>query len=141
MVRIHSTIESIATKSTALATCSRSDEAQRKGRFVSTQVTDEPTLTIDSDPRQPGSDCVSVHNLHPDLITSLGKHPEAGRLLQSILRVRVIDAGMPGGEDIPDVFGRHVCGNSLLAAFDRPLRSAGDLTSQSARRSMSFHLV
>jgi hypothetical protein len=74
---------------------------------VSTQVTDEPTLTIDSDPRQPGSDCVSVHNLHPDLITSLAKHPEAGRLLQSILRVRVIDAGMPGGEDIPDVFGRH----------------------------------
>ena len=78
-----------------------------KGRFVSTQVTDEPTLTIDSDPRQPGSESVSVHNLHPDLITSLGKHPEAGRLLQSILRVRVIDAGMPGGEDIPDVFGRH----------------------------------
>lgn len=74
---------------------------------MSTQVTDEPTLTIDSDPRQPGLECVSVHNLHPDLITSLGKHPEAGRLLQSILRVRVIDAGMPGGEDIPDVFGRH----------------------------------
>lgn len=107
MVRIHSTIESIATRSTALAACSRSDEAQRKGRFVSKQVADEPTLTIDSDPRQPGSDCVSVHNLHPYLITSLGKHPEAGRLLQSILRVRVIDAGMPGGEDIPDVFGRH----------------------------------
>jgi hypothetical protein len=34
-----------------------------------------------------------------------------------------------------------VCGNSLLAAFDRPLRSAGDLTSQLASRSMSFHLV
>jgi hypothetical protein len=35
----------------------------------------------------------------------------------------------------------NVCGNSLLVAFDRPLRSAGDLTSQLARRSMSFHLV
>jgi hypothetical protein len=34
-----------------------------------------------------------------------------------------------------------VCGNSLLAAFDRSLRSAGDLTSQLANRSMSFHLV
>jgi hypothetical protein len=35
----------------------------------------------------------------------------------------------------------HVCGNSLQAAFDRPLRSAGDLTSQLASLSMPFHLV
>jgi hypothetical protein len=39
----------------------------------------------------------------------------------------------PGLED--------VCGNSLLAAFDRPLRSANDLVCETANCSIPFHLV
>jgi hypothetical protein len=34
-----------------------------------------------------------------------------------------------------------VCGNSVIAAFDRPLRSGSDLASESANRSISFQLV
>jgi hypothetical protein len=34
-----------------------------------------------------------------------------------------------------------VCGNSIIAAFDRPLRSDGDLASETATRSIPFHLV
>jgi len=74
---------------------------------VSRQVTNQPTLMINSDPRQPGSECVSVRNLDPEVIATLGRRPEAGRLLQSILRVRVIGQGAPGDEDLPDVLGRH----------------------------------
>lgn len=72
---------------------------------LSPQVTDEPTLMIDCDPHRPGSRCVSVRNLHPDVIASLGA--QAARLLQSVLRVRVIGAGALGADDLPDIFGRH----------------------------------
>jgi hypothetical protein len=34
-----------------------------------------------------------------------------------------------------------VCGNSVIAAFDRPLRSGSDLAYEVANRSISFHLV
>jgi hypothetical protein len=34
-----------------------------------------------------------------------------------------------------------VCGNSVLEAFDRPLRSASDLTSEAANRFIPFHVV
>jgi hypothetical protein len=34
-----------------------------------------------------------------------------------------------------------VCGNSVIAAFDRPLRSGSDLACESANRSISFQLV
>ena len=78
-----------------------------KRDFVSTQVTNRPTLMINSDPRQPGSGCVGVHNLDPDLIASLGRYRQAGHLLESILRVRVVGVGVPGDEDLPDVFGRY----------------------------------
>jgi len=71
------------------------------------QVTNEPKLVIDSDPRQPGSRCVSVKNLYPDMIDALGRCAQAGHPLQSILRVTVIEAGVPGGEDIPNIFGRY----------------------------------
>ena len=74
---------------------------------MSRQVTNQPTLMIDADPRQPGSGCVSVRNLHPDLVASLARRPELGRLLQSTFRVRVIGADAPGGEDLPNVLGRH----------------------------------
>jgi len=72
------------------------------------------TLTIDSDSRQPASVCVCAHNLHPDLIASLGNCSPADRLWQSILRVRVAEAGAPGGENLPDVLGRYrVLGNGI----------------------------
>jgi hypothetical protein len=34
-----------------------------------------------------------------------------------------------------------VCGNSVLAAFDRPLRSGGDLSYEVATRSIAFHVA
>jgi hypothetical protein len=70
-------------------------------------VTNPPTLMVDPDPRQPGSGCLGVHNLDPGLVASLGRHPQAGQLLASLLRVRVVGVGVPEGEDLPDVFGRY----------------------------------
>jgi hypothetical protein len=78
-----------------------------ESRLREQAVTNQPTLMINSDPCQPGSGCVGVSNLHPAVIASLGRRPGAGRLLQSIFRVRVIGANAPGGEDLPDVSGRH----------------------------------
>jgi hypothetical protein len=74
----------------------------RKEDLVSTQ----PTLSIDFDPRRPGSESVRVHNLDPDLIATLGGWGKASQLLQLTLKVRVLGAETPGGEDLPDVFGR-----------------------------------
>jgi hypothetical protein len=71
------------------------------------RVLHQPTLMIDSDPCQRGSWYVSVHNIHPDLIASMRGCPQPGRLLQSMLRVRVIGVGGRGGEDLPDIFGLH----------------------------------
>jgi hypothetical protein len=34
-----------------------------------------------------------------------------------------------------------VCGNSVIAAFDRPLRSGSDLAPEAVGRSISFHLA
>src|SRR5271166_5771279 len=79
----------------------------RRRDFVSTQVASQPTLMIDADPRQPGIGCVAVHNLDPDLTASLGIYCQAGRLLESLLRVSVVESGGPGDEDLPDVFGRY----------------------------------
>jgi hypothetical protein len=62
---------------------------------------------IDSDPCQPGLQCVSVHNLHPDLMASLRGCQQPGPLLQSMLRVRVIGVGGPGAADLPDIFGSY----------------------------------
>jgi hypothetical protein len=67
----------------------------------------QTTVMIDSDPCQLGSRHVSVHNLNPDLIAFLSTAPQPGRLLQSMLRVRVIGAGIPGGDELPDICGRH----------------------------------
>src|SRR5271165_4311073 len=79
----------------------------RRRDFVSTQVASQPTLMIDADPRQPGIGCVAVHNLDPDLTASLSIYCQAGRLLESLLRVSVVESGGPGDEDLPDVFGRY----------------------------------
>jgi hypothetical protein len=68
---------------------------------------DRPALMLDSDPYQPGSRCVTVHNLHPDLIASLRVCPQPARLLQSMLRLRVTGVGGSGDEELPDVSGFH----------------------------------
>jgi hypothetical protein len=60
-----------------------------------------PALAIEPDLRCPGSACVSARNLRPDLVASLG-----GRA-QSVLRVKVAEAGAPDDEDLPDIFGHH----------------------------------
>jgi hypothetical protein len=65
----------------------------------------EPRLIIESDPTEPGSGSVTVTNLHPDVIASLSASPQGSRLLRCVLRVRVVGAA-PGGEDLPDVYGR-----------------------------------
>ena len=75
---------------------------------VNTPSTNQPTLMIDSDPCQPGLQCVSVHNLHPDLMASLRGCQQPGPLLQSMLRVRVIGVGGPGVADLPDIFGSYL---------------------------------
>ena len=64
-------------------------------------------LTFDCDAGHPGSACVGVRNLDPDLVASLGRYPQADRQLRSALRVRVVNADMPSGEDLPDIFGRY----------------------------------
>lgn len=74
---------------------------------MSRQLTNQPTLMFNSDPHQPGSGCVSVHNLCPDVIASLSRRPELGRLLASTFRVKVIGPDAPESEDLPDILGRH----------------------------------
>jgi hypothetical protein len=76
-------------------------------RPVNAQVPNQPLLTVDTDPDQPGSCGVNVCNLDPDLMASVGRHLQAGGLLQSILRVNVVRTGAPIGDNLPDVFGRH----------------------------------
>ena len=73
---------------------------------MSTQVTKQPTLTLVTDARQAGSRCVGVQNVDSDLIAALGRPAQAAQLMR-ILRVRVAEAGAPGGGDLPDVFGRY----------------------------------
>ena len=65
-------------------------------------MTFQPTLLVDYDMGQVGSAYVGVRNLDSNLIEFLDRHPQAGDLLQSMLRVRVAGAG----EDLPDVLGR-----------------------------------
>jgi len=67
----------------------------------------QPTLTIERHPRRRAMACVRVRKLHPDLIASLRACARAGQLPRSVLRVRVMAAEGPEGEDLPDVFGRH----------------------------------
>jgi hypothetical protein len=66
-------------------------------------MTLQPTLLVDHDTGEVGSAYVGVRNLDPNLVEFLDRHPQAGHLLQSILRVRVAGAD----EDLPDVLGRY----------------------------------
>jgi hypothetical protein len=81
----------------------------RRGKChpVNGLTTNQPTLITESDPGRPGSWCVSIQNLHPDLVALLRSRPQSGRLLQDMLRVRVNGVEGPGDEDLPDIFGRH----------------------------------
>jgi hypothetical protein len=74
---------------------------------VNAQAPNQPLLTVDSDPRQSAPGSVSVCNLNPDLMVSLGRHLQAGGPPQSILRVNVVRTEASIGEDLPDVFGRY----------------------------------
>ena len=67
----------------------------------------QPTLRVDEDTGRLGSASVRVLNLDRDLVTFVGRHPQADNLWQSILRVTVVGAEGPGGEDLPDVLGRY----------------------------------
>ena len=64
-------------------------------------------LLFDSDPREPGSGSVCVHNLQPDLVSLLHRRAQSGSLLQPILRVRIVIPDVPDGEKLPDVSGRY----------------------------------
>jgi len=70
---------------------------------------EQPTLTVDGDPHRPQSQFVTVRKLHRDVIASLCRSPDPERLLQTLLRVRVIGAAAPGiaADDLPDVIGRY----------------------------------
>jgi hypothetical protein len=72
-------------------------------------MTEQPRLTVDGDPHRPRSRCVAVRALHRDVIASLCRSPDPDRLLQMLLRVRVVGAATPGTEtvDLPDVAGRY----------------------------------
>jgi hypothetical protein len=82
-------------------------EADRFESSVNAQAPNQPLLTVDADPRQPASRGVSICNLDRDLMVSLGRHLQAGNLLQSILRVHVVPTKAPTCDDLPDVFGRY----------------------------------
>jgi hypothetical protein len=77
------------------------------GRPESAQMTNQPSLTVDADPRQQASTGVGVHTLDPDLMVSLGRYMQAGGRLHSILRVIVVPTEAPTGDNLPDVFGRY----------------------------------
>jgi hypothetical protein len=110
---------------------------------VRTQVTLQPALRVDDDMQQIGTACVGVHNLDPDLLVFFGEHQRTGHLLQSVLRVSVIEPDMPDCDVLPDVLGRYQIlaagvrfiprfpfepGIRYRASFDaRPLAWAGHL--------------
>jgi hypothetical protein len=75
---------------------------------VKANAPNQPSLTLEADPRQPASAGVTVRNIDPDLMVRLGGRLQAGGLLQSILRVNVVRIGAPIDEDLPDVLGRYL---------------------------------
>lgn len=66
-----------------------------------------PLLTLAPDPDEPTFAAVRVDNLHPALASLLRGRSQPRSRLQSIFRVRVAEPEMPGGEELPDVFGSH----------------------------------
>jgi hypothetical protein len=72
-------------------------------------MTKLPRLVIEPDPHQPGSRHVLVRQLGARLAAALYGASDPERLLQSMLRVRVLGATTPGIDsgDLPDVAGRY----------------------------------
>ena len=66
---------------------------------MNTQVTNQPTLIVDSDAREPGLVGVTVWHLGTDLRASLGRDAQVGGLLQSLLRVSVRRTGAPSDDN------------------------------------------
>jgi hypothetical protein len=73
---------------------------------VNAQVTSQPSLMVDTDFHHPASGGVDVYGLDPEVMVSLSRYTQAGGLLESILRVTVVHAPMPSGDDLPDILGR-----------------------------------
>jgi hypothetical protein len=74
-------------------------------RIAKTALINEPKLVLESDEHQ--REGVSVHNLDPDWVLSLGSGTQHDGRPRSILRVTVVRTGPPSAEDLPDVFGRY----------------------------------
>ena len=70
-------------------------------------VTNQPLLMFDSAPGQPASGSVLVFKLDPDLIGALATYTKTNRLLQSILRVTVVEPRAPIGDIRPGILGRY----------------------------------
>ena len=67
----------------------------------------QPMLAVEPNPSGEGW-CVSARNLGSDLVASLGVR------LESLLRIRVAEAGFSDAEDLPDISGDHkVLGDAL----------------------------
>ncbi|MCP3727681.1 hypothetical protein M3I53_31935 [Paraburkholderia sp. CNPSo 3272] len=70
-------------------------------------MTLQPSLRVEHETQRSAAACVGVHNLDPGLVALLVEHRGTARLLQSVLRVNVVDAAMRGGDELPDVAGRY----------------------------------
>jgi hypothetical protein len=108
MVLIHSSIASIVmryrTGADARIVCVDRSGAERS---VRAQVTRQPLLMVDSDIHHPASGGVGVYTRDPEVMVSLSRYTQAGGPLQSILRVTVVQARAPDGDDLPDILGRY----------------------------------
>lgn len=107
MVRIHSTIASTATRYRTDRDSGKAGvvDASTKRVSVNTQLTNRPTLTVDSDLRDSCLVGVTVFGLDPNLMVVFDRR--AHGLLQSLLRVSVVRTGAPIRDDLPDIFGRY----------------------------------
>ena len=74
---------------------------------MNSRVTNQPLLMFDSAAGQPASGSVLVYRLSQDLMASLSRYTKANCLLQSILRVTVVETGAPIGDILPGVLGRY----------------------------------
>jgi hypothetical protein len=74
---------------------------------VNAPVISRPLLTVTSDPHRPTLGGVSVYNLDPELVASLGRYTQAGHPVQSIFQVAVIEPGAPTADRLPSVSGRY----------------------------------
>jgi hypothetical protein len=90
-----------------LAAWRRSEVFNERADSLRTGATKLPTLRVDSDANHPGCEFVAVRNIDPDLIASLDRCGQVSCMLESILRVRVVEAEVPRGENLPEIFGRY----------------------------------